>query len=165
MYDVLGLGRCLVLNFSCVLPTKVNHTNMIKTHHDHRIWKALNSALCCLYLVGCIYQRKQILYSYSWFKINRHQSKAKIPLVCTANMMTNANDIRGLVQFFPAWGMCYSTVDLCMKGFPVWQTIRIRTDPTWRDSFCCHCTSHSHKWKHSHTNYMFSIFCCIHHSH
>ena len=52
------------------------------------------------------------------------------------------NDIKG--------GVCYSAAVLCMKGFPAWQTIHIRTDQLWRDSFCRHHTSqlHLHKWKH-----------------
>ena len=55
------------------------------------------------------------------------------------------------------------------RDFPVRQTIRIRTDCSWTDSFCRRCTSHSHahKWKHSYVNSMFSILChiCICHSH
>ena len=65
--------------------------------------------------------------------------------------MPNTND---------EWGMCNSAAALCMKGFPAQQTICIRTDHSWRDSFC-HCRtlhSHSHKWKHSYTNYVFPIF-------
>ena len=76
--------------------------------------------------------------------------------------MRMTNDIKRPVYVSPVWGMCYSEVALCMKGFPVRQTIHIRTNRSWGDSFCCRCTLHSHKWKHSYTNSMiFLKFCCI----
>ena len=52
---------------------------------------------------------------------------------------------------------------LCIKGFLVRQTICIRTDRSWWDSFCHRHTfhSHSHNRKHSYTNSMFLISCHI----